>query len=187
MHQVRRRCWRALGANHPQTLAATVVLGSILRRINGRAGEAARPLRDASRRYQSAFPGHPYGHACNGFLAVVYYQAGNGSIQQAAAQSVPVIRNAFHQLADSVGDTHPASLIALSSLANALACAGELDTAAKYGQEALIGFQGILGPGHPHTRAAEANTEIIQSGLPQAPASFAQTGLVEIDFTPLPL
>jgi tetratricopeptide (TPR) repeat protein len=187
MHQVRRRCWRALGANHPQTLAATVVLASILRRIDGRAGEAARLLEDAKRRYHSALPNHPYGHACNASLSVVRYRAATGDIQQAAAQSVPVIRNMLHQLADSVGDAHPLSLSALSSLANALACAGEPDMAVKYGQEAVAGFQVLLGPGHPHTRAAEANTEIIQSGLVEAPASLAPTGLVETDFTPLPL
>jgi tetratricopeptide (TPR) repeat protein len=186
MHQVRRRCWRALGANHPQTLAATVVLGSILRRIDGRAGEAAQLLRDARRRYRLALPEHPYGPACHAFLTVAGYQAANGDVQHAAAQSVPVIRNVLRQLADLVGEARPMSLTVLSSLANALASAGEQNTAVKYGQEALAGFHGLLGPDHPHTRAAAANAEIIQSGLARA-ASFAQTGLVEIDFTHLPL
>jgi hypothetical protein len=74
MHEVHRRCWRALGADHPQTLAATVVLASILRRVGGRTGEAVRLLGEAARRYQSALPGHPYGQACSAFLAAVRHQ-----------------------------------------------------------------------------------------------------------------
>jgi tetratricopeptide (TPR) repeat protein len=187
MQQVRRRCWRTLGANHPQTLAATVVLGSILRRIDGRAGEAVRLLGEAERRYQSALPGHPYGHACSAFLAAVRYQAANGGIQRAAARSALVIQDMSDRLADSVGDAHPLSLTALSALANALSCAGEPDAAVKHGQEALVGFRDLLGADHPHTLAVEANAESIQSRLALAPASFPRTRLVEIDFSPLPL
>ena len=90
------------------------------------------------------------------------------------------------QLADSVGDAHPLSLTARSALANALARAGELDAAVKHGQEALVGFQNLLGPDHPHTLTVEANAETIQSRLVQA-ASLPQPQLEEIDFTPLPL
>lgn len=187
MQKVRRRCWRTLGADHPQTLAATVLLGSILRRIGGRAGEVVRLLGEAERRYRSVLPGHPYGHACSAFLATLRYQAANGSPQRAAARSVLIIQDTINQLADLVGDAHPLSLTALSALVNALACAGELDAAVKYGQEALAGFRELLGPDHPHTLAVEANAEIIQSGLSLAPAPFLQARLVEIDFTPLPL
>ena len=186
MHEVRRRCWRTLGANHPQTLAATVVLGSILRRIGGRAAEAVRLLGEAERGYQSALPGHPYGQACGAFLAAARGRVGNGSPQRAAARSVPAIRDIVDQLADSVGDAHPLSLTARSALANALARAGELDAAVKHGQEALVGFQNLLGPDHPHTLTVEANVETIQSRLVQA-ASLPQPQLEEIDFTPLPL
>lgn len=184
MQEVRRRCWRTLGADHPQTLAATVVLGSVLRRIGGRAGEAVRLVGEAAQRYQSALPGHPYGHACGAFLAALRYQAVSGSPQRAAARSVPIIRDMLHQLADSVGDAHPLSLTVVSALANALASAGELDAAAKRAQEALEGFRDLLGPGHPHTLAVEANAETIQSRLA---SGSAPTPLAEIDFTPLPL
>lgn len=187
MQKVRRQCWRALGADHPQTLAATVVLGSILRRIGGRASEAVQLLGDAERRYRSVLPGHPYGQACSVFLAAVRYQAANGSPQRAAARSVLVIADMAGQLADSVGDAHPLSLMARSALANALARARELDAAVKHGQEALAGFRNLLGPHHPHTLAVEANTEAIQSRLTLEPARFPQDHLVEIDFTPLPL
>ena len=186
MHAVRRRCWRALGPDHPQTLAATVVLGSILQRIGGRASEAVRLLGEAERRYQSALPGHPYGHACRAFLAVVRYHAVKGAGQGAADPSVPVIMDTIGHLADELGDAHPLSLTAVSALANALARTGELDAAGKHAQEALAGFRDLLGPGHPHTRAVEANIQGIQSMARRGPASAA-TPLVDIDFTPLPL
>jgi NB-ARC domain-containing protein/tetratricopeptide repeat protein len=185
--EVRRRCWRTLGADHPQTLAATVVLASILRRIDGRAGEAARLLGEAERHYHSALPGHPYSHACSAFLAAVRGQTATDRPQRAAARSVLVIQDMIDQLADSVGGAHPLSLTAVSALANALARAGDFAAAAGPGQEALIGFRDLLGPDHPHTRAVEANIETIRSLLGLAPTPFPQPHLIEIDFTPLPL
>lgn len=79
-HELRRRCWRARGADHPQTLASTVILASILRRIDGRKGEAVRLLEDAQRRYQSVLPNHPYVDACGAYLAAVRAQAGDDII-----------------------------------------------------------------------------------------------------------
>jgi hypothetical protein len=167
-YQVRRRCWQSLGAGHPQTLAATVILGSILRRIKGREGEAKNLIHDAERRYHSALPNHPYAHACGVYLAVVCPDD----------QSVRAIRGMTDRLADSVGRTHPLTLTAVSTLANALARAGELDAAVKHAQEAVTGFRDLLGPDHPHTRTVEANTAALQ---------FSLASLVDLDFTPLPL
>lgn len=207
VQDVRRQCWRVLGADHPQTLAATVVLASVLRRVRGRAGEATRLLRDAERRYHSALPDHPYSHACTGFLAAVRCQAANGGLQRTASRLVPVIQDVADRLADRVGEGHPLSLTAVAALANALARAGEYDAALKYGQETLAGFQALFGAGHPHALAAEANMWTIQSSLghesmpedfraryatvlgPDHPdlALFTRGNLIDIDFTPLPL
>jgi NB-ARC domain/Tetratricopeptide repeat len=184
-HELRRRCWRARGANHPQTLASTVVLASILRRIDGRKDEAVRLLEDAERRYQSALPGHPYVYACGAYLAVVRSQASNGSPQPVAAQSVRVMQDMAGRLADSVGAAHPLSLTALSALANALARAGDFGAAVKHGQEAAAGLLDLLGPDHPLSLAAEANSEVIKSAL--SSGSRLQADLADIDFTPLPL
>jgi hypothetical protein len=184
-HELRRRCWRARGADHPDTLAATVVLASVLRRIDGREDEAVRLLEEAERRYQSALPNHPYVYACTAYLAVVRSQTGNGRSQQMAAQSVPVIRDMTGRLADSVGSAHPLSLMALSALTNVLARAGDFGAAVKHGQEAAAGFGRLLGPDHPLTLAAEANAEVIQSAL--SSGSGLQANLADIDFTPLPL
>ena len=207
MQDVRRRCWRMLGADHPQTLAATVVLGSILRRVSGRAGEAARLLRDAERRYHSALPDHPYGHACTGLLAAVRCQAANASLHQAASRSVPVIQDVVDRLTDSVGEVHPLSLTAAASLANALANAGEPDAALKRCQETFAGFQALFGADHPYALASAANISTIQARLGHTPVPeylrtryaaalgpehpdlvrFTQGSLIDIDFTPLPL
>ena len=184
-HEHRRRCWRARGADHPHTLAATVVLASVLRRIDGRKDEAVRLLEEAERRYQSALPNHPYVYACSAYLAVMRFQAGNGSPQQAAAQSVRVIQDVTGQLANSVGVVHPLSLTALSALANSLARAGDFGMAVKHGQEAVAGFRRLLGPDHPLTLAAEANAEVIQSAM--SSGSRLQANLTDLDFTPLPL
>ena len=207
MQDVRRRCWRMLGADHLQTLAATVVLGSILRRVSGRAAEAVRLLRDAERRYHSAMPDHPYGHACTGLLAAVRCQAANDSLQRTASRLVPVIQEVVDRLTNSVGEVHPLSLMAAAALGNALARAGELDAALKCGQETLVGFQALFGGEHPHALTSEVNICTIQSRLGHEPASkdlrtryaaalgpdhpdlalFTQGHLIDIDFTPLPL
>jgi hypothetical protein len=184
-HELRRRCWRARGADHPDTLAATVVLASVLRRIDGRKDEAVQLLEEAERRYQSALPGHPYVYACAAYLAVARSQTGNGSPQQMAAQSVRVIQDMTGRLADSVGAAHPLSLTALSALANTLARAGDFGAAVKHGLEVATGFRDLLGPDHPLTFAAEANAEVSQSAL--SSGARLQASLADIDFTPLPL
>jgi hypothetical protein len=184
-HKLRRRCWRARGADHPHTLAATVVLASVLRRIDGRKDEAVRLLEEAERRYQSALPNHPYVYACAAYLAVVRSQTSNGSPQQAAAQSVRTIKDMTGRLADSVGAAHPLSLTALSALANTLARAGDFGAAVKHGQEVVAGFRDLLGPDHPLALAAKANTEVSQSAL--SSGAHLQANLADIDFTPLPL
>jgi tetratricopeptide (TPR) repeat protein len=184
-HKLRRRCWRVRGADHPDTLAATVVLASVLRRIDGRKDEAVRLIEEAERRYQSALPNHPYVYACTAYLAVVRSQTSNGSSKQMAAQSVRIIKDMTGRLADSVGGAHPLSLMALSALANALARAGDFDAAVKHGQEVVAGFRDLLGPDHPLALAAEANAKVSQSALSSGFCPPAK--LADIDFTPLPL
>jgi hypothetical protein len=185
VHELRRRCWRARGADHPDTLAATVVLASVLRRIDGREDEAVLLLEEAERRYQSALRNHPYAYACAVYLAAGRSQLSNSGSQPMAAQSVQVIRDMSGRLADLVGAAHPLSLMALSAQTNALARAGEFGVAVKHGQEAVSGFRRLLRPDHPLLLAAEANAAVIQSAL--SSGSRLQANLTDIDFTPLPL
>lgn len=200
VQEVRRRCWRTLGAEHPQTLAATVALGSILWRVGGQARQAARLLQDAERGYQAALPEHPYSLMCTSFLASVSAHA------EDQRRTVLVIEEVSGELADMLGFTHPLSLAAMAGLTNELARAGERDVAFKHGQEALAGFEALFGANHPYTLAAEANTVTIGSWLGYAPPTdlharyvsalhaghtdviaFSQGNLIDLDFTPLPL
>jgi hypothetical protein len=182
-HELRRRCWRARGADHPYTLAATVVLASVLRRIDGRKEEAVQLLEEAQRGYQSALPNHPYGYACAAYLAVVRSQASNGA--RVAAQAVRDIQDMTSRLADSVGAAHLLSLTALSALANVLARAGDFGAAVKYGQDAAAGFRDILGSDHPLALATETNVQVSQSA--RSSGVCLQGSLADIDFTLLPL
>jgi tetratricopeptide (TPR) repeat protein len=201
MQDVRRWCWRGLGADHPQTLAATVALGSILRRITGRSGEAARLIADAERRYRATLPDHPYGYACKACLD------GMSGTVSPTGRSVPDLTAAIARLTADVGDQHPLTLTVMTGLANTLAETGELDAALTYGQQALAAFQAKLGAGHPHALACEANVTTIRAWLGQEAdldeiraryeaavgvghrdvQLFAEGRLVYIDFTPLPL
>jgi hypothetical protein len=207
MQDIRRRCWRVLGADHPQTIAAMVVLGSFLRRVSGREAEAVRLLAEAQRRYESALPNHPYGYACAGYLATVRCLAANGGLRRTAVRMIPVIQGVADRLADSAGEADPLPLMATAALANALARAGEREAALKCGQDTVAGLGELLGADHPHALAAEANTLTIASrlGRKRVPEEFraryaaalnpghpdlhlfAQGQLVDIDFTPLPL
>jgi hypothetical protein len=183
VYRLRRRCWQALGEDHPQTLAATIALASILRRA-GRVHEALRALDEAGRRYQSALPDHPYAQACRGFAAAVRWQAGaDGGL--AGSNAAADLTDAVASLSDSVGDGHPLTLTTVSSLANVLAAGGKADAAVAPAERALDGFRDLLGPDHPHVLACAANLAIIRAW----PGDEAEQGgsLADIDFTPLPL
>jgi tetratricopeptide (TPR) repeat protein len=184
LYRLRRRCWRGLGEDDLQTLAATVALASILRRVGGRAYEALRMLDGAERRYQSVLPDHPYALACRGYGAAVRCQVGaDGGL--AGSNAAVDLADAVASLSASVGDGHPLTLAAASSLANALADGGKADAALAPGERALEGFRDLLGSDHPYVLACAANLTIIRARLGD---DADKTGsLIYVDFTPLPL
>jgi hypothetical protein len=206
LHHVRRKCWRTLGGDHPQTLAATVALGSVLRRARRLPSEAADVLADAARRYRQALPGHPYAHACRGYAAVARWRQGDDG--QSGWDPAAEVTQAAASLGASVGESHPLTLAAVSSTANILADAGQDDAAVAPAERALAGFRARLGPGHPHALACEANVATIRARLGHADAGddglaaryaavfgpghpdllrLTQGELIDIDFSPLPL
>jgi NB-ARC domain/Tetratricopeptide repeat len=207
MHDVRRRCWRTFGMDHPQTVAASVVLGSILKRIDGRAGEARRMLAEAELRYRALLPGHPFAHACRGCLTAARWQAAMSDPGRSTPAPASDLREALAGLTGTVGESHPLSLATMASLANMLADAGELDAGLECGEQALAGFRARLGPDHPHSLACEVNVATIggRLGKQVKPAesrarhasavgpghpdlrTFDEGRLVYLDFTPLPL
>ena len=180
-HELRRRCWRARGADHrrrsrrPSSWPAFCAESRPERRSRAAA-------RGAERRYQSALPNHPYVYACGAYLAAVRSQAGNGSPQRAARSQCG--DTGGPAAGRSVGAAHPLSLTALSALANALARAGDFGAAVKQGQEVVR----ASGPPRPRPPASagcrgECRGQPVRSVL----GVILQADLVDIDFTPLPL
>jgi hypothetical protein len=204
---IRRRCHRALGAEHPQTLAATVALASVLRRIAGQEGEAVHWLAEADRLYRSSLPEHPFAFACTGYLATVRQSLPDGGSPAGLALAADELQDVIAGLTQALSADHPLTLAAVSGLANAQAAAGNLDAALYRAEQALRGFQDRLGTAHPHKLACEANVATIQAHLGQDPSSgelreryaailgaghtdvklFTEQRLISIDFTPLPL
>lgn len=75
MEEVRSRCWRILGEDHPLTLAAEITRGSLLRRIPGRLNDAVDIVFEVQRRYALLLgQGHPYSYACGMLLASIRRQ-----------------------------------------------------------------------------------------------------------------
>jgi NB-ARC domain/Tetratricopeptide repeat len=205
MSDVRVRCWRALDVDHPQTLAAAVTLGRILRAVPGRISEAVAVVADAQSRYEATLPDHPYTYACAVFLASIRRQA--GSLVRAVAE----LETAVARLRDLLGEQHPYTLAATVGLMNALADAGELETALIRGREAQAGLADALGEAHPYTLACAANMVTVLSALGRdseaALLSSETLGLyratlgtehphvglftagkrIDLDFSPLPL
>ena len=207
MHDVHRRCWRALGVDHPQTLAAAVTLGSVLRRTGDRASEAAEVIAGAERRYWSALPGHPYAHACAGLHAAMRWRAAAHQDTALAVTPLHQLEQVIARLTAMIGADHPCTLTMLATLANIQAEMGYLDRALGRGRQAMAGFRRRLGPNHPHAIACEANVTTLRGRLghdagtgvltaryaaaigPGHPdlKHFARGQLIDIDFTPLPL
>jgi tetratricopeptide (TPR) repeat protein len=196
MQDVHRRCWRKLGIGHHQTVAAAVVLGSILWRIPSQRNRAVQVITDAEQCYRTSLPGHPYCLASKGLLAAMRGRRGTGDLAAVVTA-----------LAGEVGESHPLTLTAQVAHANLLADAGEFDDAVQRHSAALEEFRATLGADHPHTLACEANIVTIRSRLGHAadPADLmtrfaaavgadhpdvrllAEHELIFIDFTPLPL
>jgi hypothetical protein len=161
MHEVHLRCWRSLHVAHPQALAASVCLGSVIRRIPGRAAEATMVVADAERRYRATLGDHPYTYACAAFLASIRRQAGT------PVRAVSELLNAVDRLRALLGEHHPYTLAVGVSLMNAQTDAGEPEAALTHGQLTLAGCQESLGPDHPQTLACAANVVAVLSLLNQ--------------------
>jgi pimeloyl-ACP methyl ester carboxylesterase len=207
MHDVHRRCWRALSVNHPQTLAAAVTLGSVLRRIEDRVGESTEMIADAEQRYWSALPEHPYAHACSGLRAAMRWRSAAHQDTALAVTPLRELEQVIARLTAIIGADHPCTLTMVATLANIQADMGYLDRALVRGRQAMTGFRRRLGENHPLALACEANVTTLRARLgqdtgaaalsaryaaalgPDHPDSrlFSEGRLVDIDFTPVPL
>jgi tetratricopeptide (TPR) repeat protein len=202
---VHNRCWRIFGVNHPQTLAAAMTLGTVLRAID-RTNEALQVLTDALRRYTSTLgDGHPYTYACAANVAATRRQA------EDPATAITLLDTALRGLRRALGADHHYTLSAMISRANTLADLGDPENAAAVGREALEGLRRALGPGHPHTLACAGNLTLILSDLGREDEArnmradiavryqqslgeghpdvrrFLRRRRLEVDFSPMPL
>ncbi|MDN3354133.1 FxSxx-COOH system tetratricopeptide repeat protein [Actinomadura sp. DC4] len=163
---------RVFGFGHPQTLAAQVTLGSVLRGA-GRLSEALEMTGDAARHYATTLgPEHPYTHACSANLAAARGQGGT------LAKALGLIETTVAGLQETVGDDHHYTLAAKVIYANILAEAGGTETALNATREALNGLRQLLGPDHPHTLAAEGNLSLVLAEVgDDAEATVTRAGL----------
>jgi tetratricopeptide (TPR) repeat protein len=151
-HDVHQACWQAFGVDHQYTLAAAVMLGSLLRWLPGRGDEAAEEVAAARHRYRATLgEDHPYSHGCSMALAGILRQNGQ------PARALELISPAIAGLERTVGATHPLTLNAVAALVNVLTDLGDPAEAAARGESALAGFQATLGTGHPDTLRCAAN------------------------------
>jgi tetratricopeptide (TPR) repeat protein len=206
MAEVHQQCWGAFGADNPMTQAAAVTLGSLLRRLPGQLGEAARIVSEAQRWYgETLGPRHPYTYAASAFLASIRRQTGS------AEEAVPELGDAITGLRDGLGDDHPYTLAAIAALVNALIQADAVQDALPLGEEALARHRRVLGPDHPNTLACAASVAAALSAAGHEANGgelrqdthnryvntlgeehpdvrlFTAGGLIDPDFTPLPL
>jgi tetratricopeptide (TPR) repeat protein len=206
MADVHQRCWGAFGADNPMTQAAAVTLGSLLRRIPGQLGEAARVVSEAQRRYgETLGPSHPYTYATSAFLASIRRQMG------LAAEAVAGLGDAIAGLKEGLGEDHPYTLAGITALVNALIQADAPQDALSLGKETLARYRRVLGSDHPSTLGCaatiaaalsaagrDADADELREDTHNRYANtlgedhpdvslFAVGSLFDPDFTPLPL
>jgi tetratricopeptide (TPR) repeat protein len=203
---IHQACWQAFGVDHQHTLAAAVMLGSLLRRITGRADEAEEKVAEAQRLYgRTLGDDHPYTHACSMVLAGIRRRSGQ------LPEAVALLEDAVAGLLSTVGEPHPLTLNATAALVNALTDGGNPRAAVTRGEEALGHFRRVLGPDHPETLGCAANVAAALAAASRAKdaellradtlgrylrtlgqdhpstQSFVAGDRFDPDFTPLPL
>lgn len=136
--------------NHPRTLAAAASLGNS-QRLAGDLEPAAKLLEDTFRRYHDVFgPEHPYVLSCSVNLAITQRRLGD------LAASRTLLEGATKGLSERLGRHHHA-LICVVDLASTLAELGDVEQAARRGEESLPDLVALLGPDHPDALACAAN------------------------------
>jgi tetratricopeptide (TPR) repeat protein len=149
---VHQSCWQAFGVDHQHTLAAAVMLGSLLRRIPGRAEEAAEEVARARHRYRATLGEyHPYSLGCSMALAGILRQ------NDEPASALDLLNSAIAGLEGTIGPAHPLTLNAVAALVNVLTDMDDSAEAVARGESALAGFQDSLGLDHPDTLGCAAN------------------------------
>jgi tetratricopeptide (TPR) repeat protein len=150
---------RALGPEHPDTLAARDQHATVLRDLD-RLGEALHECEDVlAARTRSLGQDHPDTLTSRSHLATIYHQLGE------LAQAETEHQRVLHARTRVLGPTHQETLISRSNLAKVHQDLGELDRAVDEHRQVLEARARLLGPEHRDTLMSRS---LLASALHQA-------------------
>ncbi|WP_439377409.1 tetratricopeptide repeat protein [Amycolatopsis lexingtonensis] len=150
------RSWTAaLGADHPDTLAAANRLGASLFGLGKFEGARALFEDALGRSRQVLGPGHP--------LSVVLAGNLSGSLIELAEHEAAraLDEDTVRVSRQVLGEDHPDTLRVAGSLAVSLFWCAEYETARALNEDTLRRYQQVLGADHPDTLAAAVNLAVI--------------------------
>lgn len=142
---------QALGAAHPNTVAALSSLASIYRK-QGRLMEAEKTFTEAWERYRKVLG--------NEHRSTVIAANNVGEILEKEGiyeRAEPFLRQALDGGRKAFGETHPATLTTMNNLALLYESQGVFDKAEPLYQSVITVFGKTIGPKHPDTIAATNN------------------------------
>ncbi|MGI8332665.1 FxSxx-COOH system tetratricopeptide repeat protein [Actinomadura scrupuli] len=157
-----KRFQRLLGEQHPDTLAAEIMMANMLRDA-GRVHEAIPLTEHALEAYADMYRAdHPYEHACRSNLALLFRHAGDPDKARMLNEA------SLRALIDSLGADHHLALICAVGLASDHSALGDHTSAVELGRSTLSQVTGLLGPDQPPTFGAAANLALDLESLGHA-------------------
>ncbi len=164
---------RALGDDHPETLAAQSDLGLVYH-TTGNLAEAESIYRDVLERARRAL-GDEQRHTLTAFsnLAMLYGQSGK------LAEAEPLLREALSYRRRALGDDHADTLILMNNLAGLLQWQKKLPEAEQLFRQVLDARRRTLGDDHPETLVSITNLGgiIQEQGKPADAEPLFRAGL----------
>jgi tetratricopeptide (TPR) repeat protein len=144
-------CERALGADHPNTLAARANLAYAYRAA-GRTAEAIILLERTLREFERLLGAdHPDTLMSRDNLAMAYQAAGR------TAEAIPLHERTLADSERLLGADHPDTLMSRNNLAMAYQAAGRTAEAIPLHERTLTGSEQVLGADHPDTLTSRNN------------------------------
>jgi serine/threonine protein kinase/tetratricopeptide (TPR) repeat protein len=142
---------RALGDDHPETIAAQSDLGLVYHTM-GNLNEAESIYRDILDRARRAL-GNEHRHTLTAIsnLAMLYGQTGK------PAEAEPLLREALAYRRRTLGDDHPDTLMLMNNLGGLLQWQKKFPEAESLFRQVLAGRRRALGADHPETLTAMTN------------------------------
>jgi hypothetical protein len=151
-----------LGDDHPSVLATELSLGVELAMAGSHRAAFKRAERCAQAFASVYNPGHPIVQLCRVDLGAFTLAAGG-----AAKRALGILQDAGDALAETLGEQHPWTIVAVLHQARALAELGRVDEVRARAEAARADALEFLGREHPYAAAAG---ELLQSGGALQPA-----------------